>query len=155
MSIRLPAGPPGRILLILVTLAVLLGGCTTPVRVSWKTESEMNTAGFNLYRGTSPEGPFDMKVNSELIPPSPDPLTGKEYTYIDQTAQAGVTYYYELQEVERNGAVNRFGPISVRARGLRWLQFAVLGALAALVLVLWLWGGRLRRQARSGNSEHR
>ena len=149
---------PGRIV-VLAVCTVLLAACNAPVRVTWKTETEMNTAGFNLYRGTSPEGPFDTKVNAELIPPSSDPLTGKEYAYVDTSAQAGVTYYYQLQEVERNGAVNRFGPISVRAGGLQWphgvlaggllwLNAVVLGGLATIVLLIWLFGGRLLERVR-------
>lgn len=150
MSSHLSARHSGRMLLILVGLVVLLGGCSAPIRVTWKTESEMNTAGFNLYRGTSPSGPFDIKVNQELIPPSSDPLTGKEYSYVDRTARGSVTYYYELQEVERNGTVNRFGPIAVRSGGLQWPQVAVLGGLVVLVLALWLLGGRLRKKAPAG-----
>ena len=129
----------------------MLAGCGAPVRVTWKTETEMNTAGFNLYRGTSPDGPFDTKVNRELIPASTDPLTGKEYTFVDKTAQGGVTYYYQLQEVERNGTVNRFGPISVRAGGLQWPHVLLLGGLALLVLLIWLRGGRLLQKARDGS----
>lgn len=144
--------PMKLMILLLMLLTGLLGGCSAPVRVTWKTETEMNTAGFNLYRGAAPEGPFETKVNDELIPPSSDPLTGKEYSYLDRTAQGGVTYYYELQEVERNGAVNRFGPISVRAGGLQWQQAALLGALAVLVVVIWLWGGRSRQRSRSVSS---
>ncbi len=135
-------------LFLLTLLTFLLAGCGAPVRVTWKTETEMNTAGFNLYRGTSPDGPFETKVNDELIPPSADPLTGKEYTFLDKTAQGGVTYYYELQEVERNGLVNRFGPISVRAGGLQWQHAVLLGGLAVLVLLIWLRGGRLLQKAR-------
>ena len=133
--------------LLLAAMLALLGGCAAPVRVTWKTETEMNTAGFNLYRSTSPEGPFSEKVNAQLIPPSADPLTGKEYTYVDTSAQAGVTYYYELQEVERNGNVNRFGPITVRASGLEWPQVALLVALAVIVLLIWIRGGQIRRRA--------
>lgn len=126
------------LLLILLTLSA----CTAPVRVEWRTETEMNTAGFNLFRGTSPDGPFDVKVNEQLIPPSADPLTGKSYTYIDKTAQAGVTYYYQLQEVEQGGRMNTFGPISVRAGGLTWWHAAILAVLGAAVLFAWLRGGK-------------
>ena len=133
--------------LLLAAMLALLGGCAAPVRVTWKTETEMNTAGFNLYRATAPGGPFTEKVNAQLIPPSADPLTGKEYTYVDTSAQAGVTYYYELQEVERNGNVNRFGPITVRASGLEWPQVALLVALAVIVLLIWIRGGQIRRRA--------
>lgn len=133
---------------LLLALLALLAGCAAPVRVTWKTETEMNTAGFNLYRSTSPDGPFIEKVNEQLIPPSADPLTGKEYTYVDTTAQAGITYYYELQEVERNGNVNKFGPITARTSGLEWPQVALLGGLAALVLFIWVRGGQIRQKAR-------
>jgi len=136
-------------------IAVLvLGACAAPVRVTWKTETEMNTAGFNLYRGLSPEGPFEEKVNAELIPPSSDPLTGKEYVYLDRDAQAGVTYYYELQEVERDGNINKFGPISVRAGGLDWRHVLVLGALVVLVLLIWLRGGQIRQKAQRDRELH-
>lgn len=136
----------------LLAAALVLGSCTAPVRVTWKTETEMNTAGFNLYRGLSPAGPFDVKVNDALIPPSADPLTGGEYSYIDRTAQAGVTYYYELQEVEQSGAINKFGPINVRAGGLDWRHGVVLGVLALLVLLLWWRGGRLLQKSRAVSS---
>jgi hypothetical protein len=132
-----------------VGLAALLGACAAPVRVTWKTETEMNTAGFNLYRSTSPDGPFDEKVNEELIAPSADPLTGKEYMHIDTSAQAGVTYYYQLQEVERDGTVNTFGPITVRTSGLEWPQVALLVGLAVIVLLIWVRGGRILQRARS------
>jgi hypothetical protein len=143
-----------RLILLLLALTLLVAGCSAPVRVTWKTETEMNTAGFNLYRGTSPDGPFDTKVNAQLIPPSADPLTGKDYSYLDQTAQTGVTYYYQLQEVEQDGQINRFGPISVTAGGgLRWQHAALLGGLALLVLLIWARGGRLLQQARRDVSE--
>jgi hypothetical protein len=90
-------------------------------------------------------------VNAELIPPSADPITGKEYTYLDTSAQAGVTYYYELQEVERDGTVNKFGPITVRTSGLEWQHVALLGGMALLVLFIWLRGGRVLQNARTGN----
>lgn len=147
-----PLPKTGTALPVLLVLALVLGGCAAPVRVTWKTETEMNTAGFNLHRGLAPDGPFDVKVNDALIPPSSDPLTGQEYTYIDRTAEAGTTYYYELQEVERNGNINRFGPISVRAGGLDG-RAVVLAGLASLVLLLWWRGGRLLQKRRVDNGQ--
>jgi hypothetical protein len=127
---------------LLLLLLTLLSGCTAPVRVEWSTETEMNTAGFNLYRGESADGPFDVKVNEQLIAPAADPLTGGKYQYVDKTARPGVTYYYRLEEVERNGGTNNFGPISVRAGGLEWWHVLVLVALAAVAVALWLLGGQ-------------
>jgi len=128
--------------LILVILLQVLTGCTASVRVEWSTETEMNTAGFNLYRGESADGPFDVKVNSQLIPPAKDPLTGGKYQYVDPTAKPGVTYYYKLEEVEKTGATNSYGPISVRAGALEWWQIAIFVVLAIVAVVLWVFGGR-------------
>jgi hypothetical protein len=133
---------------VLACLLVTLSGCAAPVRVEWKTETEINTIGFNLYRGESPDGPFDVKINDQLIPPSDDPLTGKAYTYIDETARPGVTYYYQLQEVEKSGGTNAYGPISVRAGGLAWWHAAVLIGLAGLVLFIWLRGSKAAARPR-------
>ena len=130
-------------------MSLVASGCTAPVRVEWTTETEMNTAGFNLYRGESADGPFDVKVNDQLIPPAADPLTGGKYQYVDKTAKAGVTYYYRLEEVERNGGTNDFGPISVRAGGLEWWHLLVLVGLAAVVVALWLLGGRKEARKQS------
>lgn len=136
--------PPHRVsaALILVMALLMLAGCTAAVRVEWSTETEMNTAGFNLYRGESADGPFDVKVNDQLIPPAQDPMTGGKYQYLDRTARPGVTYYYRLEEVEKTGATNSYGPISVRATGLVWWQVAVFVVLAAAAVALWVFGGR-------------
>jgi hypothetical protein len=77
-----------------------------PIIVRWSTESEVNTAGFNIYRSTSEEGPWE-KVNPQLIPGSPDPLRGGTYVFTDTAVIAGETYWYELEEVELGGQVTR------------------------------------------------
>jgi hypothetical protein len=84
------------------------------ILVEWSTASELETAGFNLYRSLSPEGPFE-KVNQELIPASDSPLTGGSYEYRDTDVRPGKVYYYNLEEVELNGGTNLHGPIEVRA----------------------------------------
>jgi hypothetical protein len=86
------------------------------VIVEWTTESEVNLAGFNIYRSESPDGPY-VKLNDALIPASPDPIVGGSYKYNDTTAEPGVTYYYELEDVELGGVVTLHGPIEVVAGG--------------------------------------
>jgi hypothetical protein len=129
-------------LIVLLIGPLLVGGCATTVRVEWSTESEVNTAGFNLYRGESPKGPFDVKVNEQLIPPSADPLLGGEYRFADKSARPGKTYYYQLQEIEKSGAANFYGPVESRSSGLDWRHALILGGLGGLVVLLWLRGGR-------------
>ena len=104
------------------------------VLVEWSTASELNTAGFNLYRSENPDGIFT-KINSDLIPASSDPLTGSQYSYEDEQVAPGKMYYYQLEELETSGGSTRFGPISVRASGgseIILLAVAVVGLLALL-----------------------
>lgn len=79
------------------------------VEVNWETATEMQTAGFNLYRSSTPVGDF-MLLNQEagLIPSQGEGLTGASYTYIDDSVDVGNTYYYLLEEVEFNQNVNRY-----------------------------------------------
>lgn len=76
------------------------------VNIEWTTASELNTVGFNVYRRESMDGP-ETRINSELIPASTDPLQGGSYQHIDNAVEPGLTYYYELEEVEMNGVTNR------------------------------------------------
>lgn len=105
--------------IIALFLAAILTACAaTPARVvvEWTTATEINTAGFNLYRGERAEGPF-AKVNVELVAASPDPLVGGKYRYEDTTVAPGQTYYYELEDVEYGGTTTRHGPIVITAPG--------------------------------------
>ena len=107
------------------------------VVVEWTTESEVNLAGFNLYRSENPGGPYT-KLNETLIPASPDPVAGGSYSYVDATAEAGVTYYYKLEDVELDGTATTHGPIVVVAEGAGVspvVQAGVLLTLLAAVLL--------------------
>ena len=87
------------------------------VHLAWETGSEINTFGFVLYRGTSPVRTDAVAVNPTIIPALGWDNGGAAYTFVDETAQAGVGYYYWLQEVEQNDKRNDHGPISVGGPG--------------------------------------
>lgn len=140
-------GSKGCWLLTFIVLWLLAGiatGCAASVRVEWVTETEINTAGFNLYRSESPTGPFDLKVNDQLIPASPDPLIGGRYSFTDRTARPGVAYYYQLQEIETTGRANTYGPISVQADWFDW-RWGVVYVLLAGGAAGWVWRRRYQR----------
>lgn len=153
-------------LLVVITVIVGLGlgaGCVvltacqggrpeSLVLVEWTTESEVETAGFNLYRSERSEGPY-VRVNPALIPGASDPILGGKYTYTDTNVVAGRTYYYKLEDVELDGATTVHGPIEVVAEAAHPSTFSNLAAwwplvvaMAALVLggaILLRWrGGR-------------
>ena len=129
------------------------------VIVEWTTESEVNLAGFNIYRSESPDGPY-VKLNDTLIAASPDPIAGGGYSYTDATAEPGVTYYYQLEDVELDGKATMHGPIVAVGGGdvvpplfQASLWLALLGAVLLGVAVLLVMGRRraLARGPRTGS----
>ena len=133
-------------LLVLAGLALGYRAMMAPseavVIVEWTTASEVDTAGFNLYRSEDPDGPF-ARINDHLIPASPDPLLGGSYAFTDTEVVAGRTYYYQLEDVEIDGTTTRHGPIEVKAVGggrtegllaIALIGGAVLGLVAVTVL---------------------
>ncbi len=72
----------------------------------WTTSYEANCAGFNILRSETPDGDFQ-KINDYLI-------TGqKSYSWIDKSNQAGVTFYYKLEEITINGRQKFHQTISI------------------------------------------
>jgi len=124
--------PVGLILLAMVVGSLAWQDFTkAKVVVEWTTASELSTIGFNLYRSDLENGLYVI-VNEVLIPASPDPLTGGNYTYIDNKVKAGSTYYYQLEDVEADGSTSRYGPIRVRAQ--RGGSIELLLAIASLAI---------------------
>ncbi len=79
--------------------------------VRWETESERENLGFHLYRSTG-RGVRGERLNEALIPSrAPGQGQGASYTFLDTTAQAGVTYYYTLEDVDASGLRTAHGPV--------------------------------------------
>jgi hypothetical protein len=106
----------GRLLLVVGCLWLLLAvgyffyQLGNPVvAINWDTATEVNTAGFNIYRTTSPDGEF-VQINQieGLIPGEGTAVSGAVYSFMDQDVEANTTYYYLLEEVEYNQTVNRY-----------------------------------------------
>ena len=72
------------------------------VIINWTTESELNNAGFNIYRSTSRTKNFQ-RVNTKLIQGAGTTGQRSTYQFIDKTAQPDVSYYYRLEDVELTG----------------------------------------------------
>ncbi|MBI5878709.1 MAG: hypothetical protein HZB53_13750 [Chloroflexi bacterium] len=110
-----------------------------PVVLKWTTKSEINTAGFNVFRAEDRAGPFT-QVNPDLIPASNDAIAGGQYVYTDTASIAGVTYYYVLEDVEMNGRRTQHDPFMITAgsstTGGSGTQLIVAAAMAAGAVVL-------------------
>lgn len=85
------------------------------VTLTWETVSEVDNAGFNLYRAESADGPW-VQLNAALIPsPTPGGASGASYQWLDTTAAAGRLHWYRLEAVDVNGAAETVGLVSVTA----------------------------------------
>ncbi len=80
--------------------------------LAWETGTEVDNVGFNLYRATTPDGPYT-QVNAALIVAKGDPVAGASYGLVDKGLTAG-TYYYQLEDIDLNGTATRHGPVTVK-----------------------------------------
>jgi hypothetical protein len=85
------------------------------VILNWSTESEIDNAGFNLYRSESQSGPFS-KINDALISAMGSSTQGASYEYVDNNVRNRKTYWYKLEDIDLNGQSTLHGPVSTTPR---------------------------------------
>jgi hypothetical protein len=90
-------------------LPVVMSGFTasynaknSEVTLKWRTESEINNLGFDVYRSESPDGKF-VKVSSAYIKGAGTDSTPHNYRFVDESAVVGKTYYYYLETISFSG----------------------------------------------------
>ncbi len=76
------------------------------VRIEWRTMSETNNLGFNLYRSERPDGKFE-KINPVLIKGAGTDATLHDYQFADGSIEPGKVYYYYLEDVAFNGSTEK------------------------------------------------
>lgn len=135
------AGQP--IMTALSPTAVTLAGFTaTPsdagVLLQWETTSEVDHAGFNLYRGTDAATVGEVVNEALIAAEAPGSSTGAAYQWLDSTAEAGMTYYYWLEAVDINGGTERFGPVSAIIQVPTTVSLSTLSANTS-TLPQWQW----------------
>jgi len=85
------------------------------ILIEWETATELDNLGFNLYRSTAANGEY-MLLNGALIPTQvPGATFGATYTWLDDSAVPGVTYFYTLEDVNTEGQATLHGPIQATA----------------------------------------
>ena len=83
------------------------------VTLAWETASEVDNAGFNIYRSKMTDGTYK-KVNGKLIPAEGNGAYGASYSFEDTPGRG--TFYYKLEDVDYNGTSAVHGPVKVRVR---------------------------------------
>lgn len=78
----------------------------------WETASEIDNAGFNLYRAETEDGGY-AKINETIIPSEGSATQGATYEFIDIEVLNGHTYYYKLESIDLSGIMELYGPAVV------------------------------------------
>ena len=72
------------------------------VVIKWATASEVDNAGFILWRSLTRDSGFT-RLNTALIAGAGTTGERQEYTFTDASAKPGVEYYYQIEEVAFDG----------------------------------------------------
>ena len=83
--------------------------------LNWTTESELNNAGFYIYRSETKDGQFKV-VNPTLIQGAGTTSERNTYTWTDTTATPNTVYYYRIEDISYAGARKQLA--TVRLKGL-------------------------------------
>jgi hypothetical protein len=81
------------------------------VTITWTTASEIDNAGFNIYRSTEENGAYT-RITTELIPAKGSPSDSATYQFVDKPVKNRTTYWYKLEDVDVNGKSTMNGPVS-------------------------------------------
>ena len=138
------------ILWILLALAILALQFVVPpkIEIEWETETEINTAGFNIYRSDSAEGEF-VRINPQIIPSQSDAVSGATYLYTDKNVERGKTYYYQLEDIEYDNSTQQHDILTGQVEALNWWTIPltlVSGIIGVIMLVSGLRQNRKEKQ---------
>ncbi len=106
------------------------------ILITWETVSEVDNAGFNLYRAPSSGGPWT-KLNDTLIPAlAPGSSEGHAYRWLDPSVDPAATHYYQLEDLALDGARTRHEPVEVAPAQPNAARLSALAASSAFPLAL-------------------
>jgi hypothetical protein len=95
------------------------------IELKWRTESEVDNLGWDIYRGEKQDGEF-IQISDKLIPGAGNSAMPNSYRFIDGTALKDRQYYYYLEDVDVAGMRHKSPiiPISPEAKTLSatWAQ---------------------------------
>jgi hypothetical protein len=87
------------------------------VLLEWGTETELDNAGFNLWRREKRDGEY-ARLNPYFIPAEGESGFGVEYSYTDYDVTNGTIYYYKLEEIDIYGKSIFHGPVPAVPHGI-------------------------------------
>jgi hypothetical protein len=81
------------------------------VTLAWTTGSEVDTAGFHIWRASQANGAY-VKVTPTLLPATGISPGGASYTWMDTNVTSGQTWFYKLEDIDTLGVSTFHGPVS-------------------------------------------
>jgi hypothetical protein len=118
-------GPVESVPTAIELLSFTAQAATDYVTLAWETGSEVDNAGFNLWRAEAADGTYT-QLNVALIPAQGDPLSGASYGYTDNDGVQGGTFYYKLEDVDTHGVGTFHGPVSATPSAIRRVYLPLL-----------------------------
>lgn len=114
MGFHYTQAPQGATAVELVSFLVV--GNKRQAHVIWETGSELECAGFHIWRKNGK--PFEKgvftRITSQIIPSKGGPSQGSEYSYFDPKITFGRPYSYFLEEIDYNGKSTKFRPVDLK-----------------------------------------
>ncbi len=83
------------------------------VLLKWTTESEVDNAGFYIYRSETKDGEFKV-VNPQMIRGAGTIGERNEYTWTDTTAKPNTVYYYRIEDVSHAGVREQLATVRLK-----------------------------------------
>lgn len=71
------------------------------VVIVWKTASEIDTIGFNIFREDTATNSY-RKINKKLIQAKGTAQSGYRYRFVDKRIKGRHTYLYQLEDIDKN-----------------------------------------------------
>jgi len=95
------------------------------VQLAWQTATELDTAGFNVYRATKQDGPYVL-LNDSIIPAQGNDTSGSSYTFADLPGKGD--FFYRLEDISTQGESTLHESIAVHVGQSRFnLSLPLIG----------------------------
>jgi hypothetical protein len=78
--------------------------------IKWKTATEVDSYGYDVYRGDSEGGPF-VKLTDAPLPGAGTVDTPQSYVFVDDTIAPDTVYYYYVESISMDGVREKLTPV--------------------------------------------
>ncbi len=82
--------------------------------IRWTTASEVDSFGFDVFRGEREDGPFE-RLNAKPIAGAGTSDESHAYAWVDETIDPTKEYFYYVESISIDGVREKFTPVN-RAR---------------------------------------